>query len=72
MQNETEKKQKVLIVDDIPKNIELAANILRTKDYNVTYAKSGLSALQKIESIDFDLILLDIMMPEMEIGRAHV
>lgn len=66
MQNETEKKQKVLIVDDIPKNIELAANILRTKDYNVTYAKSGLSALQKIESIDFDLILLDIMMPEMD------
>lgn len=66
MQNETEKKQKVLIVDDIPKNIELAANILRTKNYNVTYAKSGLSALQKIESIDFDLILLDIMMPEMD------
>ena len=66
MQNETEKKQKVLIVDDIPKNIELAANILRTKNYNVTYAKSGISALQKIESIDFDLILLDIMMPEMD------
>lgn len=66
MNNEIEKKQKVLIVDDIPKNIELAANILRTKNYNVTYAKSGLSALEKTESIDFDLILLDIMMPEMD------
>jgi len=53
-------------VDDIPKNIELAANILRTKDYNITFAKSGFLALEKVQSIDFDLILLDIMMPQMD------
>lgn len=64
--NKSEHKYKILIVDDIPKNIELAANILQTKNYNITFAKSGPSALQKVESIDFDLILLDVMMPEMD------
>lgn len=59
-------KKKILIVDDVPKNIELAANILQTKDYNITFAKSGPIALEKIRSIDFDLILLDVMMPEMD------
>lgn len=64
--SKSEHKYKILIVDDIPKNIELAANILQTKNYNITFAKSGPSALQKVESIDFDLILLDVMMPEMD------
>jgi CheY-like chemotaxis protein len=59
-------KKKILIVDDVPKNIELAANILQTKNYNITFAKSGPSALGKVKSIDFDLILLDVMMPEMD------
>jgi len=59
-------KYKILIVDDIPENIELAANILSTKNYNITFARSGAAALQKVKSIDFDLILLDVMMPEMD------
>jgi len=59
-------KKKILIVDDVPKNIELAANILQTKNYNITFAKSGSIALEKVKSIDFDLILLDVMMPEMD------
>ncbi len=63
---ENNKKYKILIVDDIPKNIELAANILSTRNYNITFAVSGPAALQKVKSIDFDLILLDVMMPEMD------
>ncbi|MCF8365414.1 MAG: response regulator [Bacteroidales bacterium] len=59
-------KRKILIVDDVPKNIELAANILQTKNYNITFAKSGPIALEKVKSIQFDLILLDVMMPEMD------
>lgn len=59
-------KKKILIVDDVPKNIELAANILQTKNYNITFAKSGAIALEKVKSIDFDLILLDVMMPGMD------
>lgn len=57
---------KILIVDDVSKNIQLAANILRTKDYNISYALSGKNALEKCSNVDFDLILLDIMMPEMD------
>ncbi|MBE0639610.1 MAG: response regulator [Bacteroidales bacterium] len=61
-----EKRHTILIVDDIPKNIELAANILQSKNYNITFATSGDAALEKIKSIDFDLILLDVMMPGMD------
>ncbi len=63
---ENTKKYKILIVDDVPKNIELAANILRTKEYNITFAKSGFIALEKVKLINFDLILLDVMMPLMD------
>ena len=63
---EIQEKYKILIVDDIPKNIELAANILSTKNYNITFAISGQAALHKVKLIDFDLILLDVMMPEMD------
>jgi DNA-binding response OmpR family regulator len=67
MQTEqAEKRRTILIVDDVPKNIELAANILQAKNYNITFATSGQAALEKVKSIDFDLILLDVMMPGMD------
>jgi len=53
----------VLIVDDIPKNIQVAANILQ--DYNLFFAQDGESALQQVKKNHFDLILLDVMMPGM-------
>lgn len=56
----------VLIVDDIADNIRVAANILRSKGYNVSYARDGKSALERIAKVQFDLILLDIMMPGMD------
>jgi two-component system sensor histidine kinase/response regulator len=55
---------KILIVDDNPKNLQVAMSIL--KDYNVIYAQSGDKALDLIEENDFDLILLDIVMPIMD------
>jgi len=57
---------KILLVDDNPINIRDAARILRNHKYNISYAQSGRDALQKTKTIDFDLILLDIMMPEMD------
>ena len=56
---------KILIVDDIPKNIQMAMNILKDEGYKMFYAKSGEMALKLTNEHDFDLILLDIMMPEM-------
>ena len=57
---------KILLVDDNPTNIRIAAKILRQKNYNISFAQNGRDALQKAGSINFDTILLDIMMPGMD------
>jgi len=66
MGNENKKRYKILIVDDIPKNIQLAANILQKEGYQMAFAQNGKSALSQIQSNRFDLILLDVMMPDMD------
>lgn len=57
---------KILIVDDIPANIQILANILSKEDYQIAYAQSGKQALSVIQNQKLDLILLDIMMPYMD------
>jgi len=59
------KEGKVLIVDDVPKNIQMAMNILKNEGHKMFYAKNGTMALELVKEHDFDLILLDIMMPDM-------
>lgn len=59
-------RQKVLIVDDVTKNIQLVANFLKQAGYDINYAISGKTAIKHIKRENFDLILLDIMMPEMD------
>lgn len=54
---------KILIVDDIPKNIQIAMNILKNEGHKMYYAKSGEMALNLCSEHNFDLIFLDIMMP---------
>ena len=54
----------ILIVDDSSNNIELLCDILEN-DYEVLFATSGQKALEMIPKILPDLILLDIVMPEM-------
>ncbi len=55
----------ILVVDDESKNIQLLANLLKAKNHQVQFACSGEEALEWSESRQFDLILLDIMMPGM-------
>lgn len=55
---------KVLIVDDTPKNIQMAMNILKNEGYKMYYAKNGEMALKLVQENNFDLILLDVMMPD--------
>ena len=57
---------KILVVDDIPRNIKLLADILSVQGYDVTTAASGLEALQQIEQSKPDPVLLDVMMPGMD------
>lgn len=56
----------ILIVDDVPTNIQLVASILAPFDYELSFANSGRDALVQIAETAFDLILLDIMMPGMD------
>ena len=57
---------KILIVDDVPTNIKILGETLR-EDYEVVFATSGPKALEIAFADDPpDLILLDIMMPEMD------
>jgi putative two-component system response regulator len=56
-------KYQILIVDDVADNIQVAMNILKEENYDFSFATNGESALELIKSSDFDLILLDIMMP---------
>jgi len=60
------KKQTVLIVDDTPENIDVLVGILKG-DYQVIAALNGSNALKIIQSgRQPDIILLDVMMPEMD------
>lgn len=59
-------EQSILIVDDVPKNIQLLGSILKEEAYELEFATSGKEALDWLDSRPFDLVLLDIMMPEMD------
>ncbi|MFA8434207.1 MAG: response regulator [Marinifilaceae bacterium] len=60
------RKQHILIVDDIPDNIKVLNAILGNEEYEITSALNGKDAIMLCISNSFDLILLDIMMPEMD------
>lgn len=55
----------ILIVDDTPENLRLLVNYLNARGYKVRPAPSGSHALSVARGEDIDLILLDIIMPEM-------
>ena len=58
--------QLVLIVDDNIKNIQVLGGFLQNEGLIVEFALDGMSALIWLEKKKFDLILLDIMMPDMD------
>lgn len=60
-----ENKPLILVVDDTETNIDLLLEIL-DEDYELSVAMNGADALEAVEDTPPDLILLDIMMPEMD------
>jgi two-component system, sensor histidine kinase and response regulator len=61
------KTYNILIVDDDLKNIQVGINFLKqNENYHLIYASSGHEALERMKEVDFDLILLDIIMPVMD------
>lgn len=57
---------KILLVDDEKINALSASRLLEKQGYTVTVASNGLEALARVEESDFDCILMDIQMPEMD------
>jgi CheY-like chemotaxis protein len=64
--SETVTTTSVLIVDDNPKNLQVLGGLLQKEGINVEFALDGVNALGWLEKKNFDLILLDIMMPVMD------
>jgi len=56
----------ILIVDDSPENLQVMANMLTNAGYRITMTKSAAKALQILDNITPDIILLDVLMPEMD------
>lgn len=59
-------KNLILVVDDNFKNLQLIGNVLRQEDYEIAIATTGIQAIKTTKEIKPDLVLLDIMMPEMD------
>ncbi len=57
---------RVLIVDDIPTNVRLLEARLTAEYYDVVTASSGPQALDICNTSDVDIVLLDVMMPDMD------
>ncbi len=57
---------KILLVDDNDINRNVASSILRKSGCEVIEASSGFEAIKKIKKIHFDLVLMDIQMPDMD------
>ena len=60
------KKFKILLVDDEPDIVEIISYSLKNANYDVYSASNGLDAIKVAKSIKPDLIILDVMMPEMD------
>jgi adenylate cyclase len=57
---------RILVVDDIPENVRLLEAVLTPRGYDVVSAADGRAALDLAESADPDLVLLDVVMPELD------
>ena len=57
---------RILVVDDTPANIQSLSAILKDQGYQVSVATNGKQALEVLKRVQPDLILLDVMMPEMD------
>jgi len=57
---------RILVVEDTPANIQLLTSILKEQGYQISVATNGKQALQVIAKVRPDLVLMDVMMPEMD------
>jgi formate hydrogenlyase transcriptional activator len=66
MNRTPDRKPLVLMVDDTPANLNLLFDLLAAHGFEVSVAEDGESALQQVDYVRPDLILLDVLMPTMD------
>jgi len=57
---------RILVVDDVPENVRLLEAVLEAHGYETVAAMDGRAALEVARAADPDLVLLDVMMPELD------
>ncbi|MBD2521249.1 hybrid sensor histidine kinase/response regulator [Nostoc sp. FACHB-133] len=66
MTSQSSRSGKILVVDDSPDNVFLIKTILEEEGYMISTAENGISALAELKASPCDLVLLDLMMPDMD------
>jgi DNA-binding NtrC family response regulator len=55
----------ILVVDDEETILDLLESVLETSGHHVERAQNGRQALEKVQRVDFDIIISDVKMPDM-------
>ncbi len=64
-----ENQKKILIIDDDPHVLRLCEHILMQEGFDVIKASTGAEALKKIQENQLDLLIVDLMLPDMNGGE---
>ena len=65
-EKEKEKKYRILIVDDQKRDIEFLENVLNQENFELSVAKNGKETFAIVEKEEFDLIILDVILPDID------
>ncbi|WP_163778835.1 response regulator, partial [Proteus mirabilis] len=65
-QRESDERRLIMIVDDSVTVRKVTSRLLERQGYDVVTAKDGVDAIEQLENIKPDLMLLDIEMPRMD------
>jgi CheY-like chemotaxis protein len=66
MVQDAHKRLNILVAEDNPVNQRLVIELLKTRGHRVVMASNGKEAIEAIEEKDFDLVLMDVQMPDMD------
>ncbi|MBD3277224.1 MAG: response regulator, partial [Candidatus Aegiribacteria sp.] len=66
MEDKRDRHLQILLAEDNPVNRKLAVSILEKEGHTISIAKNGIEAVDQSSESDFDVILMDIQMPEMD------